>query len=270
MDRHNILLDVGGTFIKCGDGRSIPIDSDGSEEAISASLREAVGESGPGDRVAVAIPGPFDYEEGLFLMKHKFAAVYGERFSDLAGIPDGASVRFIHDVNCMLLGEMDCGAAKDFRNVALVTLGTGLGFSMALDGTIMKAPSGSPAVSIYATPYRGGILEDYVSKRGILRGYQEISDEPATTVKEIAQRGMAGEPAAREVFRRTASILSEAIRDILYGHGVECLLFGGQISKAFPLMQETLEKGLPDLARISPVSDFDKATFNGLAAFLNG
>ena len=81
---------------------------------------------------------------------------------------------------------------------------------------------------------------------------------------------MAGEPAAREVFRRTVSILSEAIRDILYGHGVECLLFGGQISKAFPLMQETLEKGLPDLARISPVSDFDKATFNGLAAFLNG
>ena len=80
MDSRTILLDVGGTFIKCSDGREIPIDSAGPREAIIASLRQAVEGY---DAAMVAIPGPFRYSDGTFLMKHKFASVYGEKFEDL-------------------------------------------------------------------------------------------------------------------------------------------------------------------------------------------
>ena len=130
MAMKTILLDVGGTFIKCSDGREIPIDSAGSREAISAALREAVGDA---THVAIAIPGPFDYGNGVFLMKHKFAAVYGERFADLvkpaldhSGRSEGITFRFIHDVNATLLGEM-ASEGKEGR-LALITVGTGLGF----------------------------------------------------------------------------------------------------------------------------------------------
>ena len=58
MATRTILLDIGGTFIKCSDGREIPIDSAGSREEIVSSLRQAVEGY---DSASVAIPGPFRY-----------------------------------------------------------------------------------------------------------------------------------------------------------------------------------------------------------------
>ena len=86
MTRDKLLLDVGGTFIKCSDGRSIPVDSAGSREEIVSAIREAVwdAEDLASNGVRVAIPGPFAYSDGRFLMKHKYAAVYGDYFADLA------------------------------------------------------------------------------------------------------------------------------------------------------------------------------------------
>lgn len=167
MDMKMILLDVGGTFIKCSDGRQIPIDSSGSRDSIVESLREAVGEA---DKVAVAIPGPFDYDRGIFLMKHKFAAVYGESFAGIIG--GNREFRFIHDVNAMLLGEMASGA-----------------------------------------------------------------------------------------------VLARIVEPVLEEYKIECLLFGGQISRSFALFGSAVRTGLsdiPELRYIGPVSDIDNAAFNGL------
>lgn len=126
--RSRLLLDVGGTFIKCSDGRQIPIDSDGSFESISLSLSSAVSDfcrddKEKGKSIAVAIPGPFDYNEGRFLMTHKFASVYGRLFRDIAGIPDSTELLFCHDVVAMLKGEMIGGYGAGFDRVALITLG---------------------------------------------------------------------------------------------------------------------------------------------------
>ncbi|MBR1869086.1 MAG: ROK family protein [Bacteroidales bacterium] len=185
---NHLLLDVGGTFIKCSDGRSVSVASDGSREEIAAALHEAVGPGRP-EAVAVAIPGPFDYHEGVFRMRHKFAAVYGERFRDLAGLPEDIPMRFIHDVNCLLLGAIHSGATGQARRVALVTLGTGLGFALSFDGEILSTPAGSPAQSIWNAPYRGGIAEDFVSKRGIMRLWSDAvgrSWPDGKTVKDLA------------------------------------------------------------------------------------
>ena len=288
MASKTILLDVGGTFIKCSDGREVPIDSDGTREEIASSLREAL--SGA-EMAAVAIPGPFRYADGTFLMKHKFAAVYGEKFADLVApegnvtegncpavakkkadaplgqLPSGAAprYRFIHDVNCMLLGEMVGGAGKGYGRVALVTLGTGLGFALSVDGEILCNELGSPRIVIYNRPYRDGILEDYVSKRGLLRGWEGI------TVKELAQRAFEGDAAARERFRDRGSILASCLAPLLREYGIQCLLFGGQISRSYALMAQAVEEGLREvdsLQYVGPVSDMGHATFNGLRTLL--
>lgn len=263
-----ILLDVGGTFIKCSDGREIPIDSDGSREDIANSLKEALADA---EKAAVAIPGPFRYSDGTFLMKHKFASVYGERFADLvrpaASRPGqgGGCFRFIHDVNAMLLGEMASGVGKAYERVALVTLGTGLGFSMSLDGHLLMNELGSPLVPVYNLPFGGGILEDYVSKRGFLRGYQGL------TVKELAQRAGEGDRAALERFADRGTILASCIAPILKEYGIQCLLFGGQISRSYFLMAKTVEEGLRNVDSLQyagPVQDIGNATFNGLKTLL--
>ncbi len=299
-----LLLDVGGTFIKCSDGREIPIRSDGSRGEISSSFAEAVGafcgEASAGDeavtigneavtigneavtaggkamgrrRIAVAIPGPFDYERGIFLMRHKFAAVHGESFREVAGVPECVELRFTHDVNAMLLGEMTGGNGRGFSRVALVTLGTGLGFAMSIDGHILKNEAGSPLVSIFSLPYRDGILEDYASKRGFLRTFRSLGGHGADTVKDIAALADGGDAVALETFLSVGATIAGVISPILKEHGIECLLFGGQISRSFRFMERALREGLSDEARlrsISPVSDFDNATFNGLRAMFRG
>lgn len=314
-----LMLDVGGTFIKCSDGRTVPVDSDGSREDIVSSLCLALQSPMEYGRVAVAIPGPFDYSAGIFRMDHKFAAVKGESFRSLAAeawtesetctasdvctasvgspvsvdrllsvdspvsvgrpvcgnhtepvgcgspvrLPSGdVEFRYMHDVNCMLLGEMTDGNARGYRNVALVSLGTGLGFSVCRDGEILCNESGSPAISIYRMPCRGGILEDYVSKRGFLRGYGQDM-----TVKKLADMARGGDSRAAERFAETGHILGSGIAEILKDNGTECLLFGGQISRSFdlfaPAVREELS-GVSCLSRICTISDFDKAVFKGL------
>lgn len=287
-----LLLDVGGTFIKCSDGREIPVDSDGPREEIASAFREAAGvfcaeateksvkniadETGTSPAgncpsteygIAVAIPGPFDYGKGVFLMKHKFASVYGENFRSLAGIPDSIAVRYTHDVNIMLEGEMRSGNGHGWSRGALVSLGTGLGFAISIDGELLKKPSGSPLVSIFALPYREGILEDYASKRGFLRTFARLGGEGAETVKDIAELAKNGGSAAEETFRIVGETVAGAIAPILEEYGVECLLFGGQISRSFDLMEKSVRDGLAgvrSLKSITPISDFGNATFNGL------
>lgn len=260
-----LLLDVGGTFIKCSDGREIPIDSAGSREQIVAALREAVGDA---SRVAVAIPGPFDYAGGVFLMKHKFAAVYGDSFAQLAGRPD-AEFRFIHDVNGMLLGALHNPDFAKYRRVALITIGTGLGFAVGVDGVPQSNAAGSPAVPLYNRPYRDGIAEDFVSKRGIMRTWSQITGKAwpeGQTVKDIA-----GTEAGREVFALTGNYLGEVAAPLLEEMNIECLLLGGQISKSFRLMEGTLKAELEkvsSLKLISPLPNLDSATFDGLKALL--
>ena len=299
-DKGLILLDVGGTFIKGGLSDSAgklvdevlwqtPICSEGSREeildALALSIRRGIGHLkalGMGTAgLAATFPGPFDYRKGIPLMEHKFRSIYGldlkTWISSLEGIPEDFQVSFVHDVIAQLYGEMTSGAAEGFRNICMITLGTGLGFACARDGIIQLSPTASPARSLYNLPYKDGILEDYVSKRGFLRTYRELRPEDTKysdielTVKNIGLRADAGEPEAVQTFAHVARILSEALKPLLEEYGTECLLLGGQISHSFRHMEKTLKEslaGVSTLKRISAAAHIDKAALYGsLATF---
>ena len=268
MATSTILLDVGGTFIKCSDGREIPVNSAGTREEIASSLRAAVGDA---SIAAVAIPGPFDYANGVFLMKHKFQAVYGERFENLVsdGTSSARTFKFIHDVNCMLLGALQVPFLSQYRRIALVTLGTGLGFTYAVDGVIQCNSMGSPVTSLYNRPYGDGIAEDYVSKRGAMRAWCDITGKEwpfGQSVKDVVST-----EAGAAAFALMGERLGEALAPLLNELNIDCVLFGGQISKSFFLMERTLRQSLssiPSLRFVGPLLDLDHATFNGLRSLL--
>ena len=258
---HKISLDVGGTFIKCSDGRKVPIDSDGSREAIAAAIREAVGPVDALEAVGVCIPGPFDYREGIFLMKHKFAAVYGESFRSLAGLPEEVRLGFVHDVVAPLQGLLRLHPSLRQGRVALVTLGTGLGFCYAVDGQIQLNERLSPAVPLYNRPFGGGILEDFVSRRGILHAYGVPVEGD---VKEIADRARRGEPRAVEAFLSAGRAFAEGAGALLRELGVGTVFFGGQIAKSFDLMRPAAEPLLDGITLIV-AEDFAEAALQGAA-----
>ena len=259
MTPRKISLDVGGTFVKCSDGRKVPVDSDGSREAIAAALREAVGPLEGLESVGVCIPGPFDYREGIFLMKHKFAAVYGERFADLVQGP-AAIFHFIHDVNAPLQGLLRMHPELRQGRVALVTLGTGLGFSYAIDGEIQMNENLSPAVSLYNRPYKDGVLEDYVSRRALLRYYGKPLEGD---VREMSERARAGEPKAAEAFLAAGRAFAEGAGPLLGELGISTVWFGGQIAKSFDLMRPAAEPLLEGIL-LRVAEDFEQAALQGV------
>ncbi len=258
MATKTILLDVGGTFIKCSDGRKIPTHSNGSRDEITASLREAADGA---DRVAVAIPGPFDYSNGVFLMKHKFAAAYGQSFRAMAQLPESTQLRFAHDVNAVLIGAIRM-RGLEASDAALVTLGTGLGFSYATAGKVQCGPDGSPLLSLWnKSAEEGGILEDRLSARGISAAYARLSGQNGCTPLQIAQMAYAGDSKALQVYSDTGTRLGKALRPVLDSLGIRTLLLGGQISASASLMLEPLQNELPAVT-IAQVPD--GAVFEGL------
>ena len=288
-------MDVGGTFIKSGimscdgvlqDGsqQTVPIDSDGTYEQICNSLTTAVsqgvalcryyGYSPAG--VGICMPGPFNYITGVSAMVHKFAAIKDIPLKDvIAEALEGLDIPVVfgHDVNTQLYGEMCGGNAVGYDNVCLVALGTGLGFAMAGDGKVLMTPTGSPLVSIWNLPYNGVILEDYASKRGFYNTWEAVTGSKPSydmTVAEMGRLAGEGDSTALEVFRRVGEFIGSNIKNYLIEYKIECLLFGGQISRSFHFMEDAVRKELSDIEglRITTVSDFSNAAFKGLVEML--
>ena len=284
MDTRTILLDVGGSYIKRQSGDQIPIPSDGSRNAIADALRKAVEIPGTSPRmttggsrmttggstmttrglarIGIAIPGPFDYRTGMFLMKHKFAAVYGEMFTELAGIPEGVTVKYIHDVNAVLEGALRMMDLRD-GNTALVTLGTGLGFSIAVKGQVRYGPTGSPADSIWNLPWKDSILEDYVGSKGVRKFWMAEGGDANDSAAVIAKKAGEGNPAAISAYEKVGDTLGEALKGLMEEHKIDTLLFAGQVSKSLDLMEPSIRKHLKDIKiALAPAG----AVFKGIAS----
>ena len=266
MATKTILLDIGGTFIKRSDGRQFPARSGESKGDISDAIRKAIGPLRSVGGVGIAIPGPFDYKRGIFLMKHKYASVYGESFRTLAKLPASIEVKYHHDVNALLLGAIKLLNLTD-KSVALVTLGTGLGFGYAIDGQVQYAPDGSPAMSLWNMPAPGGgILEDELSAKGICNAYTNATGEPSRSSLAVARMAYSGNPDAIEVYGRIGRRLGEVLSPIIKELGISTLLMGGQISKSLSLMSGSMQNELPGV-EIHPVPE--TAVFVGLASLFD-
>jgi glucokinase len=285
-------MDVGGTFIKSAvltpgamllkdSLYSVGACSDGSREEIIHALRRTIFHGldcidHSGMRLAgigAAFPGPFDHRAGVSLMKHKFASITGVNLSEVIleteGVGSGIPVRFMHDANAVLLGEMWHGNAQGFRSTALVTLGTGLGFAISSGESVLCNEQGGPAVTIYMRPCRDGILEDYVSGRGIVSIYAEITGKNTVHLEavDIGKWADLGDSACRQAFHEAGKILAENLRSVLYDHSTECLLFGGQVSRSFHHMEKAVRQTLDPvsgLKRITAVQNMDTAAFFGV------
>lgn len=266
MITKTILLDVGGTFIKRPDGQMFPIDSNGSKEAIAQALATAIGPTKWLTGVGVAIPGPFDFQNGVFLMKHKFSSVYGMSFRELAGIPEHIPMVFHHDVNALLLGSIRMLTLQR-ENTVLVTIGTGLGFAYSLKGNVQYAPSGSPARNLWDLPVEeGGILEDYVSARGISSAYARMTGDDSQTPHSIAQKAYSGDSTAREVYEQVGRFLGRSLEKVIGDLNVTTVLIGGQIGKSFSLMRGSMQRQLEGIRLVNAPYG---AVFVGLSALLN-
>jgi len=167
-----------------------------------------------------------------------------------------------NDANAAALGEWRYGAGKGYRDLLVVTLGTGLGSGFIANGQLVLGSAGNAGELGHITLVPGGractcgrlgCLEAYVSIRGMLATHAELSaqDAPAPSgVKAIAEAALAGDPCALACFERTAEWLAIGLANAVCITGpARIVLFGGLTRNG-------------DLLMLPLLSHFDKALLN--------
>lgn len=192
-------------------------------------------------QIGIAMPGPFDYEEGISLIKglHKYEALYGLNVKEMLAERlhvNKSGIKFTNDASCFLQGELFAGVAKGVQQALGLTLGTGFGSSIAEDGMAKEG-------TFWKTPFRETTAEEYFSTRWFLRRYEALSGEKITSVKEMAglaqQRGH-----ARTVFEEFGSNLGQFLLE--QQPLPSLIILGGNIAQSFALFSTPLQQQLPE------------------------
>jgi glucokinase len=191
------------------------------------------------DSICIAMPGPFDYEYGISLMRgqDKFENMYDLNIKELLAksLNNQQQVIFMdNDAACFLQGEVFKGAAGiyDKTTVIGVTLGTGLGSAVYKDGK-------SRSADMWCWPFKDGIAEDYLCTRWFVKRWYELTGETINGVKELTGLSRTSEH-VRIIFKEFGDHLAAFLLDFISTESPEAIVIGGNIAKAFEWFSPTI------------------------------
>ena len=180
-------------------------------------------------------------------------------FSDKLGIP----VALTNDANAAAIGEMTYGVARGMKNFIVITLGTGVGSGIVVNGQLVYGCDGFAGELGHVIVKengrqcgcgRKGCLETYCSATGVARSAREFlanSDEPSLlreldpekiTSYDVAVAAGKGDKIANEIFEFTGKILGEACADFAAFSSPEAFVFFGGLTKAGDLIMNPIKK----------------------------
>lgn len=177
-----------------------------------------------------------------------------------------------NDANAAAIGEMLYGGAKGMRNFVIITIGTGLGSGIVVNGELLYGHSGfageightiAVAGGRLCTCGRRGCLEAYVSARGIKQTAMEhlaaikikssLRDTPFESLspKQIAQAANAGDPLAIGIFTYTGEVLGRHLADTVAYLSPEAIFLYGGIASAGDVLLDPVREALE--ANVLPI-----------------
>jgi glucokinase len=242
------LVDLETKSIVEGSGRRESVDSNGGADEILDSwcslIQQAFEEHGITDkRIGIAMPGPFDYAQGVSLIRdqEKFRSLYQMNLKEALAerlSMEPAGIVFINDAAAFLQGEVFGGAAMDFDAVLGLTLGTGLGAALSIDGEAQDA-------ALWNSPFKDGIAEDYLSTRWFLHTYQELTGKEIRGVKELTELDHS-EAGVHEIFEDFAENLAAFISAKAEENRAQAIVLGGNISNAYQFFLPAVIRALEE------------------------
>lgn len=270
-------IDVGGTTVKLGlfqeDGSlvekwEIPTrkENGGAHiiEDIGAALKENIAshEIVPGQLIGagVGVPGAvLSFEKVNECVNLGWGQVnVAEELGKLLDCP----VKVTNDANVAALGELWVGAAKDYRSAVMVTLGTGVGGGMIVDGQIINGSHGyggeighmtvNPAETRRCNCGKTGCLELYASATGIVFETKKVLEESDAetplrgmddfSAKDIFDLAKEGDTFAMEQVGHLGEKLAMAFGNITLTVDPEVFVIGGGVSKAGDILLNAIKK----------------------------
>src|SRR5688572_22578983 len=266
-------VDLGGTNLRAaiidGSGRlhervkSQTPDSDKAQDIVNAIVAsvercelEAEKRAARIKAVSVAVPGSVHAQSGVIVNAPNIPAIVDFGLAEALETKLQRPVLIENDANAAAVGEMWRGAARDSRTIVCLTLGTGVGSGIILNGELWRGADGTageightsvhPFGRVRCKCGNIGCLEVYASATAIVRMTREaLSNHPASQLKsvatgdltsrQVADAATIGDELALEIFRKMGTYLGIAAANIVNTLNPELIVIGGGVSAAFDL-----------------------------------
>ncbi|MFC5047004.1 ROK family protein [Aquimarina hainanensis] len=237
---------------------SVPVDSQGTADDIIDrwvyAIKEAKKGIPPGalEGIGIAIPGPFDYYNGIFAfrMEQKYDALFCMNIKEILvrrlELSDDTLMRFYNDAACFGIGEVWKGKLKNIKRGLAITLGTGFGASFLFHGLPIQSGEDIPKDGeLYHVPFKAGIADDYFSTRWFVKKYAELTGETIAGVKELTE-AEDKKLITATIFKEFSENLAQFLAPWLLTYEASALVIGGNIANAwnffYPILKKELEK----------------------------
>ena len=274
--KYCIGVDIGGTTVKMGlfeeDGKILDkweIVTDTSEEGkavlpnIASSIAAKISEHGLDKRdvlgIGAGVPAPVN-SEGIVNGSANLGWKYKEVKKELEELT-GLSAYIGNDANVAALGEMWKGGGEGEKNMIMVTLGTGVGGGVIIDGKMLVGANGAGGeIGHICVNYsekdqcgcgNRGCLEQYASATGIVRlAKQKLGQEMRSTVlnkedvtaKDVFDAVKAGDEVAQEIAVEFGRYLGYGLANLAAVVDPAVFVIGGGVSKAGEVLLSYIEK----------------------------
>ncbi|MBQ0077249.1 MAG: ROK family protein [Bacteroidales bacterium] len=277
-------VDIGGTTSKIGvvDARGevlvqsvIKTDVNVEAEEFIHTLAEAIkklidasGKDGQIRGVGVGAPNGNYYTGSIaFAPNLGWAAKRSVPFAKLLSAElDGMPVALTNDANAAAVGEMAYGVAKGKKHFIMITLGTGVGSGIVINGEVLYGSDGFAGELGHTIAVRhngracgcgrSGCLEAYCSATGVARTareWLEMSEEPSLlrevdeiTSKAVYDAAKSGDALAKRVFEYTGKILGTSLADFIAFSAPEAIVLFGGLARAKEFIYEPTLKAMND------------------------
>ena len=238
-----IGVDLGGTNIRAAlvDGTNVirkektPCPAKGTQEevieAIASLIEPLICEKVTS--IGIGVPSVVDTSKGIVYnvanipswQEVHLKEIYEKRF----GIP----VHINNDANCFSLGESRFGQGRGYKDVVGITLGTGVGSGIIINGHLYEGRNAG-AGEIGCLSYLDKDYETYCSTPFF------VAHE--TTGAELSAKAQAGDAAAQALWDEFGNHLGELVKAVLFAYDPEAIIFGGGIAAGYPHFEASMRK----------------------------
>lgn len=286
MKEYAFGIDLGGTTAKIGlfttsgallEKWEVATDTSHAGEhilenlaaAILGKMKEKSIQPEQVEGVGIGVPGPV-LDSSIVPIVCANLGGWGERnvSAQLSGLLDGLKVLVGNDANVAALGEIWMGAAKGAKNAVMVTLGTGVGGGVVVNGKVIDGVHGAGGeighitVNRHETAVCGcgkrGCLEQYSSATGVVRCMKKLLDENPDTpcvlrgtefaAKDVFDAARNGDALAAREVDEMSDTLGMALANIASTVDPEAFLVGGGVARAGDVLFAPLNKHFQEYA----------------------
>lgn len=276
MKEYFFGIDVGGTTIKCGlfifegeciDKWEIPTNKEENGSHILNDIADSIElrrvknnlERSQIGGVGIGIPGPVKEDGTVLKCANLGWGIFNvvEKMRQLTGY----TVKCANDANVAALGEMWMGGGKGYEDIVMVTLGTGVGSGIILNGKIVAGSNGAggeighmimnPKETALCGCGGHGHLEQYASATGIVRMAKErlkqdtnssLSRIEALTAKDIFDAAQQKDAVALELVEELGQYLGRALSYVATVVDPQVFVIGGGVSRAGSILIDVIQK----------------------------